>query len=314
MWQSILDRALSRNRFTAGVARRIRRVANAYCDPVVRYSLKGKELALPLSHELPFHLRDIPTYSANLNRIAAFVRRTFGNLVMIDVGANVGDSFCLAGGESDDQYLLIEGDARYFELLRRNVGQSATVTCVRAFLSDRAGPTNDMLVALGGTAKVQTSGTGANGIRYSTLDEVVATNPAFKSSNLVKTDVDGFDCKVLTGGAELIKEACPVIFFEHDPGLLLQADQDPLSFFSTLSAWGYRRFILYDNRGFLVTVVDADNISLIEDLMFYSRQQQGYYYDICAFHSSHAHFQNLFLADERRFYTQLSMIHLPAHG
>src|SRR5262252_2272764 len=123
MHQFLLDRALSPDRRTSRVFRMLASVVARVDDRIVHYRLNGRTLALPLSHDLPRNRLAFPTYSDNLRRLAAFIRRQSGSLRMIDVGANIGDSWALSSepGHTRDGFLLIEGNPRWFALLERNV-------------------------------------------------------------------------------------------------------------------------------------------------------------------------------------------------
>src|SRR6266545_3066092 len=61
-------------------------------DPVITYEIGAGRLSIPLSHDLPLHRAAYPQYSSNLARIAASVAAFSDDFVVIDVGANVGDS------------------------------------------------------------------------------------------------------------------------------------------------------------------------------------------------------------------------------
>src|SRR5271166_5414436 len=98
----------------------IRQARLRFSDPLVRYRLGEMTLLLPLSHELPLYRRDLPQYSMNLGRIVAAVQAKYGNLTMIDVGANVGDSVAVVRAHADAVILCVEGEDQFFELLEVN--------------------------------------------------------------------------------------------------------------------------------------------------------------------------------------------------
>src|SRR5689334_15134237 len=123
MYQIIFNQALHGRGEARRWGRRLRRLILKWTDPVVSWELNGRKLRLPLSHELPFYRQQLPTYSANLERLAAALRKAHGKLVMIDVGANIGDSVALVGAGPGDACLLLEGDPRYFALLEANTAE-----------------------------------------------------------------------------------------------------------------------------------------------------------------------------------------------
>jgi len=302
MFQFVFDRATEGTGFSSRIFERVRRVLIRYGDPVVRYDVGGRPLLLNMSHQLRLYRNLFPTYSDNLSRLAGAVRRRFGFLRMTDVGANVGDSYFLVRPQHNDECLLIEGDAHYFELLSRNTKNAGGVTLVLALLSDRPSETHDVLSSTGGTARIVKGAAGGQKLAYKTLDQVISENPSFRTTNLLKTDVDGYDHKVLLGAQDLIREARPSIFFEHHPGLLAASGEDETRIFTALGRAGYSSFIFYDNFGYLHGTVSATDLKQLTDLMFYARQRKDFYYDNCCIHDAQEAFRKEFLEEEKAFF------------
>jgi len=305
MFQFVLDMAISGGR-AGRIFRKIRYWVLHFYDPIVHYTFNGKRIAIPLSHDLPFTRREYPTYSANLSRLATFVRQWKGSLRMIDIGANIGDSHALAGSRPGDRFLLVDGDTKYLGVLTANTADDKGVTLVHTMLSDRSGVTNAQFISEGGTSRVEATAVGAQGSTvYQTLDELVRQHPDFASVNLLKSDVDGYDSRVLVGAQGTIASACPVIFFEHHPHLLALAKDDDTYIFSRLKTWGYSKLIFYDIKGFLLGVVDSDNETLIKDLIFYAKSKEVLCYDVCGFHDRDAEARDRFVVSEKAFYAGL---------
>jgi FkbM family methyltransferase len=302
IFQFIFDEA-TRGRSRGNRAfNRVRKTIVRYYDPVVHYEICNRRIAVPLSHDLALYRNILPTYATNLTRIAAFARTAWGQLKMIDVGANVGDSYCLVHPEPGEEYLLIEGNPKFFNLLVANTANNKSVVCVDSLLADEPKTSSHSFVAADGTARLATNGaSGVEALQFTTLDQIVGAHETFRSVNLLKTDVDGFDTKVLLGARQMIARAKPLIFFEHDPALLLANKENDLTIFSALAELHYSQFILYDNKGFLKGSVRADDRSLLEDSMSYARAQTEYYYDVCCFNDAHAMLRDEFLAQERLF-------------
>ncbi len=198
MFQFILDSALAEGR-RGRIFRKLRFWILQFCDPIVQYTFNGKRIALNLSHDLPFTRREYPTYSANLSRLASFIRKRYGSLQMVDIGANIGDSHALAGSVPSDHFLLIEGNEAYMKLLKRNTEDDSGVTRVQTLLTDRSYVGKGQLISGGGTARVENEDTSERNFKYQTLDEVIEEHHDFKSANLLKSDVDGYDSKVIVG-------------------------------------------------------------------------------------------------------------------
>jgi FkbM family methyltransferase len=304
MFQFILDQALAHGR-RGRIFRKLMFWILQVHDPIVYYTLNNKRIALNLSHQLPFTRKEYPTYSANLSRLASFLRSQLGNLRMIDIGANIGDSYALAGSKPGDRFLLIEGSADYVNLLTVNTENDPAVTRVQALLTDRTFVGQGELILEDGTARVGGNDSAATSVQYQTLDGLIEKYPEFKSVNLLKSDVDGYDSRVLAGAENLIKGSSPVLFFEHHPHLLALAGDNDTYIFPLLKKWGYSKLIFYDIKGFLFGIVDADDSALLADLVFYAKSKAVLCYDVCCFHDKSADARDRFVGSEKSFYADL---------
>lgn len=302
MFQTIFNGALHSRGELGRLCRRVRRWILKFADPLVNWDLNGRTLRLPLSHQLPLYRREFPTYSANLERLAAVLHREAGPLRMIDVGANVGDSLALAGIQGQDACLLIEGDPRYFRLLQANTADLSGAVCLNVMLSDRVGAEAAELKTVGGTGQMVAS-TGPVHTRVLTLDRVLADQPRFRSTQLLKIDVDGYDFRVLRGAIQTVENDHPILFFEQDPALLQTAGEDPDAIWEWLAHSGYVRVFLYDNLGFWLGVFPTADIVTLRQLNAYARQRAGYYFDVVAFAPQHGALLECFELEETSFYS-----------
>jgi FkbM family methyltransferase len=204
-------------------------------DPVVRHRVAGVELELLLSHELPFYLHDHPSYGQNAGELAALA----GGPV-VDVGANVGDTAAIVRAHTEAPVLCVEGEDRFFELLRRNAVRLAPAPeLAHAFVA--AGPVQGRVVTAAGTARVVP---GEGEVEARTLGEILADHPSFARPRLLKLDTDGMDVPILLAELELLARLRPVLFFEYDPHL----GADP-RVFEALHAIGYERAFVWENTG-----------------------------------------------------------------
>jgi FkbM family methyltransferase len=304
MSQLLFDLTNSPHPAVARLANRIRNAVVRRHNPDVRWSLAGRALIVPLSHDLPWARRHFPNYAGNLLRVAIFLRRHDSGLRMADVGANVGDSYLITQPGTGDRYLLVEGAERYFRLLVRNVGGDPGVTCVRALLSDRSSAEAGGMVVEGGNAIV-VAGAAGEGSAFDTLDAVLQRHADVTPLNLIKVDVEGYDGRVLRGARTTLSADAPVVLFEHHPHLVRAAGDDDCAVFADLAALGYGPMILYDNRGFLLGTLDPGDATRLAELVSYARQQDGYYYDVIAFPSRRAADRDMFLREEHAFYATL---------
>jgi FkbM family methyltransferase len=213
-------------------------------DPLVRYRVGEIELDLPLSHELPFYRKDHPGYSENVGRIAA----ALGGPV-VDVGANVGDTAAIVRTATDVPILCVEGDARFFAILRRNAARfDPPIELEHAYVDapERAG-----VERARGTARLVGGGAA---IRTRTLGAILADHPGFAEPALVKIDTDGYDVPIVLAELDLLARLRPALFFEYDPDL----GADPVVF-RRLAAIGYTTAQVYENTGELARVATLED-------------------------------------------------------
>src|SRR6478609_8505601 len=111
------------------------RLRRAWPDRVVRREVQGVELFLPWSHRLPDYAERFPAYGQNLVAVAeAVARDEVGPFVMVDVGANVGDSALQVLAKVDARVLCVEGDEYWLDYLHRNVDGEPRVRIVPALV------------------------------------------------------------------------------------------------------------------------------------------------------------------------------------
>lgn len=231
-------------------------------DPPVRYRIGEIDLELPLSHELPFYRKDHPLYSRNVGRIA----KELGGPV-VDIGANVGDTAAIIRSETDVPILCVEGDERFFAMLRRNASQfDPPIELEHAFLG---APARGRVERSRGTARLSP---GRAELPVKSLGRILEEHPRFSEPALVKIDTDGFDVPIILGELDLLARLKPVLFFEYDPHL----GADPVVF-QQLGEIGYTRADVYENTGELARRADlADDIHSV-----YVGHGGARYADIC---------------------------------
>lgn len=220
-------------------------ILRAGSDPLVRYRIGAAELELPLSHELPFYRSDHPEYGEAVGRIAA----ELGGPV-VDVGANVGDTAAIVRAHTDVPILCIEGDERFFAILRRNAARlDPPPELEHAYLD---APAWAAVERSRGTARVVA---GEGRLRSRTLAEILGDHPRFAAPALVKLDTDGLDVPILLAELDVLRRLKPALFFEYDPHL----GAEPVVF-ERLRELGYREAHVYENTGELArrTTLDDD--------------------------------------------------------
>lgn len=261
-------------------------------NPEVRVRIGQRRLTMKFSHPLPFMLSRFPHYDTLVPRLARALRERDGEVRLIDVGANIGDTASLVLDAVAARILAIEPDPDYFHYLRKNTQDLAGVTCVRAALGDADDVSDVALTKVAGTAHMTRGG-------GETLDTLLVAHPEFAAAQLLKIDTDGFDFKVMRGARRFLVATRAAVFFELAPEYYEKVGREnPLEVFAFLRELGYASFVFYDNEGWLVFSGTADDVRIFEQLIQYARAK-GHYYDVLALHATHREFATTFVAAER---------------
>ena len=286
--QWLLDSALNTpingqaNRIRYRLLRGTRRLRLFVSDPAVTFSLGAFNLRLPLSHELPFYRRKFPDYACNLGKVSFHARRKYPDLTMIDVGANIGDSVAMVHGYSDHPVLCLEGEPRFFQLLKENTRNLPAVEIEQTFIGAPGDHVGSIAVRLG-NAQVRLGPTPGQST-ICTLTEALGRHPRFASAKLLKIDAEGFDCRIIAAETKLLKVNKPILFFEYYPKCSEFVGQKAFPVFTTLSSLGYSMILIYQNVGSYFMSLTLDQVDALEDLHHFISNQGGFC-DVVAFHT-----------------------------
>ncbi len=253
-------------------------------DPAVSFELGGRNLRLPLSHDLPIILKKYPYYSHNLGRVVATLQQKYPKLTLIDIGANIGDSAAIIRKYSDCPILCIEGEARYFSLLQQNALQITGIAAERAFIGQQNEVKTRSIVSEKGTAAIG-DGPGASEIGFQRLSQVLQGHPVFLASKIMKIDTDGYDLEIIRGSEDILRKSRPAVFFEYSPFHFEKVSEDGIAIFDYLEGLGYATALVWENVGEFLLKLNLHDKPLIADLHgFYSGRGGQKYADICVFH------------------------------
>jgi FkbM family methyltransferase len=269
------------NRARYRLLRGIRRLRLLISDPRVTFSLRAYNLRLPLSHELPFYRRTFADYATNLGRVSFYVRQKYPDFTMIDVGANIGDSVAIVRSYGDIPVLCLEGEPRFFRLLKENTRNLPAVEIEQTFIG-APGDQISSIEANGGNAQVFLGQT-LSRASICTLSEALERHPRFATAKLLKIDAEGFDCRIIASDANLLKKTKPILFFEYYPKCAELIGQKAFPVFTTLSSLGYSMILIYHNLGRYFISLTLDQQDALQDLHHYISDLGGYF-DVVAFH------------------------------
>jgi len=209
-------------------------------SPTTKYRIAGRVIIVPSDHDLPAFQAAHRLYDRFLPVLCSQLPPTG---VIVDVGANVGDTIAAIIPTCTNRIVAIEGHLPYFEILRDNlsvIDPDRRATPIHALLG--TGSRTGSLIANRGTATLRNGGSG----QMRTLDEILEN--WLDQVILLKVDTDGFDADVICSGMEMIKASRPILFWEG-------CTSDPAPFeimYGKLAAAEYDRFWIFDNFGNLM--------------------------------------------------------------
>ena len=233
--------------------------------------IDDKKIILPPGHLLSFYESVYPKYDRFLPTVISKIKE---NDVIIDIGANVGDTlFRLLNINTKPYYYCIEADNLFFEYLQKNKRSLDTniqnkIVLIKSLVGDQ----------LKGNLSETTTGTKSLiesdlGIKSKKLDDIIMEYK-IKNIKLIKVDVDGYDYNILFSAINELKNNKPDIFFEYMP-LDESGKKNYLRLIEKLNEIGYSNWTMLDNYGSIIfenksyiDVIDKTKSTLIEKDVF----------------------------------------------
>jgi FkbM family methyltransferase len=236
----------------------------------------GALLRLPASHHLPGLVAAHPSYDTALPELAKFLyARKLQQLIVIDVGANVGDTAALiaaAVGADNVKFICIEGDPQYLPFLRQNASSlDADIIVGIAGASD--GGINASLMGDHGTSSV------VLGVGLTKMISIESVTD--RTIDILKIDTDGFEFEVLKGAGTLLHQPNIIVFTEYSPTRIRKyGHTDPTNIFALMSKAGFNRVLAYDNIGIPIGVFSTTG-DMLTSLSEYAERKPSYnYFDL----------------------------------
>lgn len=229
------------------------RLRSHFGKTVVTRTVAGARLTMPWSHRLPDYVKAFPGYGRNLvdlvEELNAALPGSERPIRVVDLGANIGDSALQILARTDARVLCIDGDPYWIPFLHRNVDHDPRCTVEEALVVEQVDASAFVAVRSSGTTRFERAAAGV-GTGQITAKELRLRHPSFDRIRLIKSDIDGFDCRIVPLLAAAWQDAEPVLFFEYDPAMSRAAgDDSPVAVWDRLEALGYHHVAVWDNLG-----------------------------------------------------------------
>jgi FkbM family methyltransferase len=265
-----------------------------------RYQINNYSIQIDFTHRLPDYQSSHPFYDRFLPHLVKYLPK---NSLVIDVGANVGDTLVGMVGNNDKlEYLCIEASKDFFSDLERNVkflkkiNGDLRISLVNEFVGKDI---KDVGLYGGGGTKHAVVGGGD--IKSKTILSILEDlGMKYSHLSLLKTDVDGFDWDVVRSSYETLSHN-PYVYFEcqYDNFEQLKSYKE---MFYEMSSSGYSKFAFFDNFGQFI--LSTEKLSEVFELLDYVKRQNFYnstrtffYYDILAYSNDKKDEFELLIAD-----------------
>lgn len=278
-------------------------------NPLVKYSVDGCEIYFPALHETLFCWKFDPDNSKSIGRVAAVCAEAYPSSVILDVGANVGDSAAIIRSQGvRNTIVAVEGAAEFYQVLARNAQLLGSIVPVLSFVGAVPRTAMAKLVVLAGGNAVVHERSGAEAacerrIEFITLDQVVERHAPGARVKLVKTDIEGYDLPVLNGSLDFIATHRPVVYLElHvSSGDEQSRGASWRDLWSNLRRLGYTKALYWYNSNDFLCMLDLNrDESVIQDIHDYFRNRSGrLYLDVCLLHGEDAALAEAIHARER---------------
>ena len=283
-----------------------------FADQVpVKIELHGYELTVPSGHVmLRFYTPGSglfqPYREHGLALVVGALERLHRRGIVVDIGANVGDTLAVIARHSTLNVLCVEPSGYFLPYLRQNVARHFTdrTTVVDWYVTAQEDEAARALFHWGGTAKPVDG-------PYSERGSVVPIGRLVSEVDdvaLLKIDTDGADLAIVEGCLDTQTPTFP-IFFEleittQDEGEARTACARAQRFFARVVEAGYRQAFVWDDPGRFYGRLDLSADMSIRNLLNYLtqlRHRAVWGFDICVVHDSDSamvkHLSNLISED-----------------
>ncbi len=243
-----------------------------------------------------------PQYTSELGRLTKEILTKYPNLVVLDIGANVGDTMAIVRSSADVPIICIEGDETCYKVLCKNASLFDNITIFKLFLGERTETKDFIFNKVGWNTTLIPSEdiSETKSIELTSLDEFVKKIDQKNNIKLVKIDTEGFDTKIIRGGLDFFEKVKPVIQFEYNRDNMHDINEDGLSALYRLKEIGYDRILFYESGGRFMFSTLLTNESIIKQMHNYADgcNSSMYYLDLCLFHKDDNELAENFIAIE----------------
>ncbi len=249
----------------------------------IRYKIGRYEINLPPQHTLMRYQNQHKLYDRFLPVLARFIKK--GD-VIVDVGANVGDTAVMMLNETKARIICVEPSDIFFKYLKENVNslpeeERDKIICIKSLVGEQ--DTSGELFHYGGTATIEQNNHSNIKIERVKLDHLLKGELRI---SLIKVDTDGFDFDVIMSARNIIENDRPILFWENQINTKEQYDGYE-KLYEFLSDMNYNHLYIFDNYGnIMIKNVSYEVLKNINDYIYSTDNYGGtktiWYTDVLA--------------------------------
>ena len=235
-----------------------------------KYQIGKYNIRIPANFALPVFQKQSKLYDRFLPVLA---KHLSSNKIIIDVGANIGDTALAILQQCKNPIICIEPSDVFFPYLEENLKLLSPedfkrVKTIKKFVGTGK-LTGELKHSVGGTAKIEVT-QDSNTITHISLDKLIDDKANIM---LLKVDTDGFDFDVISSADKVLSESQPVLFWENE----ITEDFQSVGFnemYSFLTKKGYKYVYIFDNFGNLVT--EETSFETLKNINSYAYSMKKY--------------------------------------
>ena len=237
-------------------------------------------------HTLSLTQKQNPMYDRFIPFLAGLTVESKG--LIIDVGANVGDSIAGMITETNSDFIAIEPMEFFYKLLQENVKRMGAeyakrITLKKAIVCNHTEKQYELEMKHGTAVMKQGTCIEQNCITLSTLcEEVISTG---KRVDLIKIDTDGWDAECILSLGKILEVISPYIYFESQIDNYKEYEQYQKCI-QFLQDMNFNCFFVFDNFGNFLFECSAEQVKNIYDYLWRMQMKKStrtfFYVDILA--------------------------------
>ena len=266
-------------RYRRGIKGRIaslaRRALLRVSDGAAAVRVGETDLILPLSHALPLYRADYKNYDTALPRLVGTLSAGTASYVVLDIGANVGDTAKPLLDFPNVKVIAVEGNPKFCPFLDENLaGYPDRTYIIKAFVGAPDVGSGYAISTQHGTASLVAADTSSS-VPFVSIEDCM-TAAHFGPIDFVKIDTDGFDIKIIRENMDFFTIRKPIIFFEFDLRFINQ--EKDWEIFNIFSNIGYDNCMIYLNTGEMLRTFKSNDEQAVAELRCFLRMAAPHRY------------------------------------